>query len=139
VPEACTVGGMTGTREATRGSEAAWWVEAQRTRWTEQIAEAVLSAQEAEGSTLLAFCQKHSLPYSRVHFWKQRRDRRRQAKPEPRVSFIPVSMGASAAPSQSGADSLELEVSGVRIHVREGASQELIARVVRALKEEAAC
>jgi transposase len=132
-------GGMTGTREATRGSEAAWLVEARRTRWTEQIAEAVLGAQEAEGSTLLAFCQRHSLPYSRVHFWKQRRDRRKQTKPEPRMSFIPVSVSASAAPSQSGASGLELEVSGVRVCVREGASQELIARVVRALKEGAAC
>jgi transposase len=131
--------GMTGTREATRGSEAAWQVEARRTRWTEQIAEAVLRAQEAEGSTLLAFCQRHSLPYSRVHFWKQRRDRTKQTKPEPRVSFIPVRVSASAAASQSGSDSLELEVSGVRVHVREGASQELIARVVRALKEGAAC
>jgi transposase len=132
-------GGMTGTREATRGSEAAWLAEARRTRWTEQIAEAVLRAQEAEGSTLLAFCQRHSLPYSRVHFWKQRRDRTKQAKSEPRVSFIPVRVSASAASSQSGASGLELEVSGVRVCVREGASQELIARVVRALKEGAAC
>ena len=130
---------MTGTREATRGSEAAWLAEARRTRWTGQIAEAVLRAQEAEGSTLLAFCQRHSLPYSRVHFWKQRRDRTKQAKREPRVSFIPVSVSASAAPGQSGAGGLELEVSGVRVCVREGASQELIARVVRALKEGAAC
>lgn len=132
-------GGMTGTREATRGSEAAWLAEARRTRWTEQIAEAVLRAQEAEGSTLRAFCQRHSLPYARVHFWKQRRDRTKQAKPEPRVSFIPVSVSASAASSQSGAGGLELEVSGVRVCVREGASQELIARVVRALKEGAVC
>ncbi len=132
-------GGMTGTREATRGSEAVWLEGARRTRWTEQIAEAVLRAQEAEGSTLLAFCQRHGLPYSRVHFWKQRRDRTKRTKPEPRLSFIPVSVSTSAAPSASGAAGLELEVSGVRVHVREGASQELIARVVRALKEEAAC
>ena len=129
-------GGMTGQREARRGSEAAWLVAARRTRWTEQIAAAVLRAQEAEGSTLLAFCQRHGLPYSRVHFWKQRRGR---TKPEPRVSFIPVSVSASAAPSPSDVGRLELEVSGVRVHVREGASQELIARVVRALKEGAAC
>lgn len=129
-------GGMTGTREATRGSEAAWLVEARRTRWTEQIAEAVLRAQKAEGSTLLAFCQRHGLPYSRVHFWKQRRERR---KPEPGISFIPVSVSASAMPSESGVGRLELEVSGVRVHVREGASQELLCRVMRALKEVAAC
>lgn len=91
---------------------------------------------------MLAFCQRHSLPYSRVHFWKQRRERTKQTKqtkPEPQVSFIPVSMSASATPSPSGAGGLELEVSGVRVCVREGASQELIARVVRALKEGAAC
>jgi transposase len=121
-------------RETARGSEAAWQVEARRTRWTEEIAKAVFRAQEAEGSTLWAFCQRHGLSYARVRFWQQRRSRA-----EPQLSFVPVSMSADAAPGESGAGGLELEVSGVRVHVREGASQELIARVVRALKEGAAC
>lgn len=121
-------------REATRGSEAAWWVEARRTRWTEEIAEAVFRAQEAEGSTLWAFCQRHGLSYARVRFWQQRRGRA-----EPQLSFVPVSVSADAAPGERGSGGLELEVSGVRVQVREGASQELIARVVRALKEGAAC
>jgi hypothetical protein len=120
-------------RETTRGSEAAWLVEARRTRWTEEIAQAVFRAQEAEGSTLWAFCQRHGLSYARVRFWQQRRGR-----VEPQLSFVPVSVSA-AAPGASGSGGLELEVSGVRVHVREGASQELIARVVRALKEGAAC
>lgn len=121
-------------REATRGSEATWLVEARRTRWTEQIAQAVFRAQEAEGSTLWAFCQRHGLSYARVRFWQQRRGRA-----EPQLSFVPVSVSAEAAPGGSGAGGLELEISGVRVHVREGAGQELIARVVRALKEGAAC
>lgn len=50
-----------------------------------------------------------------------------------------MSMSAGATPGESGAGGLELEVSGVRVHVREGASQELITRVVRALQEGAAC
>lgn len=121
-------------REITRGSEAAWLVEARRTRWTEEIAQAVFRAQEAEGSTLWAFCQRHGLSYARVRFWQQRRSRA-----EPQLSFVPVSASADAAPGESGSGDLELEVSGVRVHVREGASQELIVRVVRALKEGAAC
>ena len=121
-------------RETTGGSEAAWWVEARRTRWTEEIAQAVFRAQEAEGSTLWAFCQRHGLSYARVRFWQQRRSRA-----EPQLSFVPVKVSADAAPSESGAGGLELEVSGVRVQVREGVSQELIARVVRALKEGAAC
>lgn len=120
--------------EATRGSEAAWLVEARRTRWTEEIAKAVFRAQEAEGGTLWAFCQRHGLPYARVRFWRQRRSRA-----EPPLSFVPVSMSAGATPGKSGSGGLELEVSGVRVHVREGTSQELIARVVRALQEDAAC
>lgn len=121
-------------REATRGREAAWLVEARRTRWTEEIAQAVFRAQEAEGSTLWAFCQRYGLSYARVRFWQQRRGRA-----EPQLSFVPVSVSADAAPGASGSGVLELEVSGVRVHVREGASQELIARVVRALQEGAAC
>jgi hypothetical protein len=121
-------------RETTRGSKAAWLEEARRTRWTEQIAQAIFRAQEAEGSTLWAFCQRHGLSYARVRFWQQRRGRA-----QPPLSFVPVSVSADAAPGGSGVGVLELEVSGVRVHVREGASQELIARVVRALQEGAAC
>ncbi len=80
-----------------------------------------------------ACCQRHGLSYARVRFWQQRRGRA-----EPQLSFVPVSVSA-ATPGEFGSSGLELEVSGVRVHVREGASQELIARVVRALKEGAAC
>jgi transposase len=121
-------------REATKGSEAAWLAEARRTRWTEEIAQSVFREQEAEGSTLWAFCQRHGLSYARVRFWQQRRGRA-----QPPLSFAPVSVSAGATPGESSSGGLELEVSGVRVHVREGASQELIARVVRALKEGAAC
>ena len=122
------------TRETTRGSEVAWLVEARRTRWTEEIAQAVFPAQKARGSTLWAFCQRHRLSYARVRFWQQRRGRA-----GPQLSFVPVRVSADAAPDESDSGGLELEVTGVRVHVREGASQELIARVVRALKEGAAC
>jgi hypothetical protein len=36
--------------ETTRGSEAAWLEEARHTRWTEQIAQAVFRAQEADAA-----------------------------------------------------------------------------------------
>lgn len=127
-------GGPMRARQTTRGSEAAWWEEARRTRWTEEVAQAVFRAQEAEGGTLWAFCQRHGLSYARVRFWQQRKGRA-----EAPLSFVPVSVSADVAPGGSGAGGLELEVSGVRVHVPEGASQELIARVVRALKEGAAC
>jgi hypothetical protein len=123
-----------GTREATRGAEAPWLAEARRARWTAEIAEAVFRAQEVEGSSLWAFCQRHGLSYARVRFWKQGRGRTEQ-----KLSFVPVSVSAGATPAPSCSGGLELEVSGVRVHVREGASQELIARVVRALQEGAAC
>ncbi len=74
-----------------------------------------------------------SLPYARVRFWRQRRDRA-----EPQLSFVPVSVSAAAPPGESGTGCLELEVAGVRVHVREGASQEMISRVVRALNHPAA-
>jgi transposase len=103
-------------------------------RWTEQIAEGVLRAQQVEGCSLWAFCQRHGLSYARVRFWKQR-----QGRPPQELSFVPVSVGAGARLSEGGAGEVELEVSGVRIQVREGASQELIGRVVRALQEGVAC
>jgi transposase len=122
------------TREAARGAEAEWLLEARRARWTQQIAEAVFRAQETAGSSLWAFCQRHGLSYARVRFWKQR-----CGPPEQKLSFVPVSVSADPPPAQSASGGLELEVSGVRVHVREGVSQELIGRVVRALKEGAAC
>ena len=129
-------GGRMRARETTRGSEAAWQEGARRPRWTEAIAQAVFRAQEAEGSTLWGFCQRHGLSYARARFWKQR-----QGRAEPPLSFVPVkvSTDADAEPRERGAGGLELEVSGVRVHVREGASQELIARVVRVLQEGGAC
>lgn len=122
------------TREATRGTAASWQEAARSARWTEQIAEAVFQAQQAEGSSLWAFCQQHGLSYARVRFWKQRRSRTQQP-----LSFIPVRVSEQALPGERGAGGLELEVSGVRVQVREGASQELICRVVRALRESASC
>lgn len=122
------------TRETTRGSEVPWLEQARSPRWSEEIAQAVFRAQEAGGSSLWAFCQQHGLSYARVRFWKQRRQRTQQP-----LSFVPVSLSAGAVPSERGMGGLELEVSGVRIQVREGASQELIARVVRALQESGTC
>jgi transposase len=122
------------SRETTRGTAASWQEEARSARWTEEIAQAVFQAQEAEGGSLWAFCQRHGLSYARVRFWKQRRSRAQQS-----LSFVPVRVSEEALPGESGAGGLELEVSGVRVQVREGASQELITRVVRALKESAAC
>src|SRR4051812_36857664 len=106
-------GGPMKAREATRGREAAWLVEARRTRWTEEIAQAVFRAQEAEGSTLWAFCQRYGLSYARVRFWQQRRGRT-----EPQLSFVPVSMSTGATLGESGSGGVELEVSGVRVQVR---------------------
>ena len=122
------------TRETTREAVATWLEQARSTRWTEEIAQTVFRAQEAGGSSLWAFCQQHGLSYARVRFWKQRRGRAQQP-----LSFVPVSVSPVPLPSESGTGGLELEVSGVRIQVREGASQELISRVVRALQESASC
>jgi hypothetical protein len=122
------------TRETTRAAATSWQEEARSARWTEEIAEGVFRAQEAEGSSLWAFCQRHGLSYARVRFWKQRRSRTQQP-----LSFVPVSVSGAALSGESSAGGLELEVSGVRVQVREGASQELISRVVRALKESTAC
>ncbi|ADO73744.1 transposase, Orf 1 [Stigmatella aurantiaca DW4/3-1] len=122
------------TRETTRATAASWQEEARSARWTEEIAEAVFRAQEAEGISLWAFCQRHGLSYARVRFWQQRRSREQQP-----LSLVPVRVSGAALPDESGAGGLEMEVSGVRVQVREGASQELISRVVRALKESTAC
>ena len=118
------------SRETTRGSEASWLEQARSPRWSEEIAQAVFRAQEAGGSSLWAFCQQHGLSYARVRFWKQRRERTQQP-----LSFVPVRVSPVPTPSERGTGGLELEVSGVRIQVREGASQHLISRVVRALQE----
>jgi transposase len=125
---------MMKSRETRREAEAAWLVAARSARWTEQIAQAVFREQQAEGGTLWAFCQRHGLSYARVRFWRQR-----QQGEQPAVSFVPVSVAEEEEPSEAGASGVELEVSGVRVQVREGVSEQLLARVVRALRESARC
>lgn len=124
---------MMKSRETRREAEASWLVAARSTRWTEQIAQAVFREQQAEGSSLWAFCQRHGLSYARVRFWRQRQ------QVQPAVSFVPVSVPPQVEPGGGGSAGVELEVSGVRVQVSEGVSEQLLVRVVRALRESATC
>ena len=124
---------MTKSRETRSEAEAAWLVAARKGRWTEQIAQAVFREQQAAGLSLWAFCQRHGLSYARVRFWKQRQSA------QPAVSFVPVSLPEQEEPGEASSGGVELEVSGVRVQVREGASEQLLVRVVRALRESVPC
>jgi transposase len=57
------------------------------------------------------------------------------------MAFVPVEMepaGRSEARREQG-EAVQVEVDGVRVRVEAGASQELVARVLRAVKEVQAC
>ncbi|WP_224250307.1 IS66 family insertion sequence element accessory protein TnpA [Hyalangium gracile] len=124
---------MMKSREPRREEEASWLVAARSARWTEEIAAGVFREQQAEGSSLWAFCQRYGLSYARVRFWRQR-----QGGPAP-VSFVPVRVRAEEEPGGGITGGVELEVSGVRVQVPEGVSEQLLVRVVRALRESARC
>lgn len=79
--------------------------------------------------------RKHGLPRERLRFWTQR-EGKQQAQPA--LAFVPVEVGPKA-PRQQGPVAVQVEVGGVSVRVEDGASQELVARVLRAVKEVQGC
>ncbi|HEX5750348.1 MAG TPA: transposase [Archangium sp.] len=127
------------TNTATTKAEPAWLEAARRPRWTPEIAAQVVRAWEEEGGTQSAFMRKHGLPRERLRFWTRRREGTEGARKA--MSFVAVDV-APAARQESGrekGEQVQVEVGGVRMRVEAGASQELVARVLRAVKEVQGC
>lgn len=127
------------TNTATTKAEPAWLVAARQPRWTPEVAAQVVRAWEEEGGTQSAFMRKHGLPRERLRFWTRRREGKEGARTA--MAFVPVEMapaGRSEARREQG-EAVQVEVNGVRVRVEEGASQELVARVLRAVKEVQGC
>lgn len=97
------------------------------------MAAEVVRAWKAEGGTQSAFMRRHGLPRERLRFWTRRREEKPEAKRV--VSFVPVEV-ATATPRE---ESVVVEVGGVRVRVDGGASEELVARVLRAVKGVQGC
>jgi transposase len=98
----------------------------------------VVRAWEEEGGTQSAFMRKHGLPRERLRFWARRREGREGGRA---MSFVPVEV-APAEPGKAGlvqGEAVQVEVGGVRVRVEEGASQGLVERVLRAVKEVQGC
>jgi transposase len=126
-------GAMT-TNTVTTKTEPAWLEAARRPRWTPEVAAQVVRAWEEEGGTQAAFMRKYGLPRERLRFWTRRREEREGARTA--MSFVPVEV----APAERGeAGQVQVEVGGVRVRVEAGASQGLVERVLRAVKEVQGC
>src|SRR5262245_44757486 len=127
------------TNTATTKTEPAWLVAARRRRWTPEVAAEVVRAWEAEGGTQSAFMRKWGLPRERLRFWTQRREGRQAVRAA--RSFVPVEVAPAAQrlPEAAGAEGVEVAVGGVRLRVGAGASEALVARVLRAVKEVEGC
>jgi transposase len=126
------------TNTATTKMEPAWLEAARRPRWTPEVAAQVVRAWEEEGGTQSAFMRKHGLPRERLRFWTRRREGKGARTA---MSFVPVEV-APAGRSEMGrghGEAVQVEVDGVRVRVEAGASQELVARVLRAVKEVRGC
>ncbi len=83
--------------------------------------------------------RKYGLPRERLRFWTRRREGKEGARTA--MSFVPVEV-APAERSEAGrvqGETVQVEVGGVRVRVEAGASQELVARVPRAVKEVQGC
>jgi transposase len=99
----------------------------------------VVRAWEAEGGTQSAFMRKHGLARERLRFWARKREGREGARTA--MSFVPVEV----APGERGeagrvqGEAVQVEVGGVRVRVEAGASQGLVERVLRAVKEVQGC
>lgn len=108
-------------------------VAARQSRWTLEVAAQVVRAWRAEGGTQSAFMRRHGLPRERLRFWT-RRLAEKQEEPPP-LGFVPVEVEQAA----SREEAVEVEVGGLRVRVGGGASQALVARVLRAVKEVQGC
>ena len=127
------------TNTATTTAEPTWLAAARQARWTPEVAAQVVRAWEEEGGTQSAFMRKHGLPRERLRFWTRRREGKEGARTA--MSFVPVEV-APAERSEAGrehGETVQVEVGGVRVRVEAGASQELVARVLRAVKEVQGC
>ena len=99
----------------------------------------MVRAWEEEGGTQSAFMRKYGLPRERLRFWTRRREGKEGARTA--MSFVPV----EEAPAERGeagraqGEAVQVEVGGVRVRVEAGASQALVARVLRAVKEVQGC
>lgn len=111
-------------------------VAARQPRWTAEVAAEVVRAWKEEGGTQSAFMRRHGLPRERLRFWT----RRLEVKPEarPALAFVPVEVEPKQ-PRQQGPVAVQVEVGGVSVKVEDGASQELVARVLRAVKQVQGC
>lgn len=120
-------------------AEPAWLVAARQPRWTPEVAAQVVRAWEAEGGTQAGFLRKYGLPRGRLRFWTKRREGKEEGRPP--LSFVPVEVERGAV-QEAGAvpgEEVVVEVGGVRVRVEEGASQALVERVLRAVKEVQGC
>ncbi|HYO70327.1 MAG TPA: transposase [Archangium sp.] len=127
------------TNTATTKTEPAWLEAARQPRWTPEIAAEVVRASEEEGGTQSAFMRKYGLPRERLRFWTRRRDRKEGARTA--MAFVPVEVapaGRSEVVREQG-EAMQVEVGGVRVRVEAGASQALVERVLRAVKEVQGC
>ena len=131
--------GMMTTNTATPKTEPAWLAAARQPRWTPEVAAQVVRAWEEEGGTQSAFMRKHGLPRERLRFWTRRREGKEGARTA--MSFVPVEL-TRAERSEAGREqeeAVQVEVGGVRVRVEAGASQALVERVLRAVKEVQGC
>lgn len=127
------------TNTATTKTEPEWLAAARQPRWTPEVAAQVVRAWEEEGGTQSAFMRKYGLPRERLRFWTRRREGKEGARTA--MSFVPVEV-ARAERREAGreqGEAVQVEVGGVWVRVEGGASQELVARVLRAVKEVQGC
>ncbi|HEX5744920.1 MAG TPA: transposase [Archangium sp.] len=129
---------MTTNTAMTKG-EPAWLEAARRPRWTPEVAAQVVRAWQEEGGTQSAFMRKYGLPRERLRFWTRGHEGKKGARAA--MAFVPVEVAPaerSEAVREKG-EQVQVEVGGVRVRVEAGASQELVARVLRAVKEVQRC
>lgn len=115
--------------------EPAWLIAARQPRWTPEVAAQVVRAWKEEGGPQSAFMRRYGLPRERLRFWTKRPDETPEARPA--LGFVPVEVAPAAAPREEAV--VVVELGGVRVRVDGGASQELVERVLRAVKEVQGC
>src|SRR5687768_1585836 len=116
-----------------------------RRNWPADEKAAIVAESYAPGRTVCGVARRHGLTPAQLFTWRRLARRSRSPVKEPPALFVPAVVEASHGPPPPASQprrarrpgpvaGIEVEMDGIVVRIRSGASPEAIAAVIRALK-----
>ena len=120
-------------------------VAGRRRNWAADEKAAIVAESYARGKTVWGVARRHGLTPAQLFTWRRLARRSRSPVKEPPALFVPAVVEASLGPPPPASQprrarrpgpvaGIEVEMDGIVVRIRSGASPEAIAAVIRALK-----